>query len=119
MIALSQQIVEKLRKEYSDYERNLLTHSSKEIYNSSYQTAIKFELVCAVENEHDFLDNLPPAITARMLSTDNLLDFLYESWLDCDINISESLSEFIFYLVEDTSLFGNLRQEETGIDTMT
>lgn len=102
MQSIKDQITDKLDEEFSSYEAKTLSLAAIDIYNKSYETTMKKELHDAVTTG-SYLDSLPTAIQARLLSAPNLLDFLYETWLDSDTNISEYLEDFLFYAVDSTT----------------
>ncbi len=50
-------LIEKLNKEFDDYEGEILELQSTEIFDKSYETAIKAEMVCLIEENIDKLSD--------------------------------------------------------------
>lgn len=106
MQSLDTQVIEKLEQELAEYNEGVLALTPKEIFDKSYETAIKAELVaCFSSKREDFFSSLPTVLQARLLNAENLLEELYAYWMDSDSCISQHLKEFLFYDVDYSSFF--------------
>lgn len=106
MQSLDTQVIDKLEQELKEYKRYVLTLTPQEIFDKSYETAMKTELVsCFSSKRDDYFSTLPTVLQARLLNAGNLLETLYEFWMDSDTNISEYLNEFLNYYVDYSSFF--------------
>ena len=88
----------KLEKEFSLYKKELSNKTKDKIINKSYETAIKQEISSLFfpEDEKFDIDEL------KVLNKEkNLLDTLYDGWMDCDVNISEFLEENVNETIND------------------
>ena len=70
---------------------------------NAYEYTIKGELVFRYDecmDDEDILEALNGYYDAKyvyeyILNNDNVLDYLYELWVDCDVNIGEMLTDTI------------------------
>ena len=86
-------LIEKLNKEFDDYEAYLFTLEKSEIFDHSYETAIKAEMVCLIEEN---ADKLSEKLTNRLLGCNNALKFLYDTYMNDDsVNIINELTTVI------------------------
>ena len=74
-------LIDKLNREFDDYEAHLFTLEKSEIFDHSYETAIKAEMVCLIEEN---ADKLSEKLTNRLLRCNNALKFLYDTYMDDD-----------------------------------
>ena len=86
-------LIDKLNKEFDDYEAHLFTLEKSEIFDHSYETAIKAEIVCLIEEN---ADKLSEKLTDRLLGCNNALKFLYDTYMnDGSANIINELTTAI------------------------
>ena len=86
-------LIEKLNREFDDYEAHLFTLEKSEIFNHSYETAIKAEMVCLIEEN---VNKLSDKLINRLLGCNNALKFLYDTYMDEDTaNILNELAMVI------------------------
>ncbi len=86
-------LIDKLNKEFDDYEAHLFTLEKSEIFDHSYETAIKAEMVCLIEEN---ADKLSEKLTNRLLGCNNALKFLYDTYMNDDsANIINELTTVI------------------------
>ena len=86
-------LIDKLNKEFDDYEAHLFTLEKSEIFDHSYETAIKAEMVCLIEEN---ADKLSEKMTNRLLGCNNALKFLYDTYMnDGSANIINELATVI------------------------
>lgn len=74
-------LIDKLNKEFDDYEAHLFTLEKSEIFDHSYETAIKAEMVCLIEENADKLSN---KLINKLLECGNALEFLYDTYMKDD-----------------------------------
>ena len=86
-------LIDKLNKEFDDYEGEILELQSTEIFDRSYETAIKAEMVCLIEEN---VDKLSDKLINRLLGCNSALKFLYDTYMDDDsANIINELATVI------------------------
>ena len=86
-------LIDKLNKEFGDYEGEILELQSTEIFDRSYETAIKAEIVCLIEDNADKLSN---KLINKLLKCGNALEFLYDTYMNDDsANIINELATVI------------------------
>ena len=86
-------LIDKLNKEFDDYEAHLFTLEKSEIFDHSYETAIKAEMVCLIEENADKLSN---KLINKLLECGNALEFLYDTYMNDDSsNIINELTTVI------------------------
>ena len=89
-------LIEKLNKEFDDYEAYLFTLEKSEIFDHSYETAIKAEMMCLIEEN---ADKLSDKLINKLLECSNALEFLYNIYTDDDFaNIINELTTVIYDL---------------------
>lgn len=66
-------LINKLNKEFDDYKGEILELQSTEIFDKSYETAIKTEIVCLIEEN---ADKLSDKLINKLLECGNALEFL-------------------------------------------
>lgn len=98
---LTNQLYNKLKKEYLEYIENIKLMPIEQIISNSYSIAIRQEFVdmfYGTENYNKYELKV-------LLEKDNTLDFLYENWIDADGGIhnvlEENLSETLYDLVDE------------------
>lgn len=86
-------LIDKLNREFDDYEAHLFALEKSEIFDHSYETAIKAEMVCLIEEN---ADKLSEKLTNRLLGCSNTLKFLYDTYMNDDsANIINELATVI------------------------
>ena len=86
-------LINKLNKEFDNYEAYLFTFEKSEIFDHSYETAIKAEIICLIEEN---IDKLSDKLINRLLGCNNALKFLYDTYMDDDsANILNELATVI------------------------
>lgn len=84
-----QEIIEKLNKEFKDYIEDIRRKDDIEIaINSAYEIVVKQEILDLFECGEIWRDEEQ---RKSMLQEPNLLEYLYQEWLDCDSNMRESI----------------------------
>ncbi len=86
-------LIGKLNKEFDDYEAYLFTLEKSEIFDHSYETAIKAEMMYLIEEN---ADKLSDKLINKLLECSNALEFLYNTYMDDDFaNIINELATVI------------------------
>ena len=86
-------LIDKLHKEFDDYEGEILELQSTEIFNRSYETAIKVEIVYLIEGN---ADKLSDKLINKLLKCGNTLEFLYDTYMEDDsANVINELATVI------------------------
>ncbi len=92
-VVFMEKLYAKLEKEYNDYIDSLKVATADEIIKKSYETVFKEDILLCF----DYYE-LDDDITELLCSTENLLNILYEDWL----NVDESYMENLQYSVESS-----------------
>lgn len=77
MIALKNRVLNKLEGEFHAYQERLLTRDSKTIFDRSYETIVKQNLIDSVEEA-----KIPEKKLHYLLEMQNSLDYLYQQWIE-------------------------------------
>ena len=103
MTDIVEQLVNKVSAELETLEQQLLTKTPREVIDSAYEITLKREFVSILTNE-DVLSDLSLGDQAKALAVDNLLDWIYQRWLNCDISFSDTLRDAIDYAFDTVGL---------------
>ena len=81
-------LIELLHSNFEKYKENLLLEDNEFIFDKSYETAIKYEIVNFCE-----FDLLNEKILNELMDMNNPLEFLYQEYLESDnVNIVNELN---------------------------
>ena len=81
-------LISKIEKEWLEYQSDILDMTKNEIFDKSYETAIKYELSELIGE----LSKLNSTQTEMLLEQENPLDYLYQRYIDDDaLNICNEL----------------------------
>lgn len=80
----------KAEKEFSEYKNKLMQLPQEEVFNHSYETAIKQDLLCIFESE-EFTQNEAKAL----YKLKNPVDACYQEWLNNDLSNMENLRDTV------------------------
>ncbi len=84
--SLNQKLAERVERELADFREDILSKSPQEIYDAAYQIIIKSDIAECFSDA----DYSPQAAKALMKSL-NLLQDIYEEWLEKDDSHMEGL----------------------------
>lgn len=88
--SLNRKLSERAKRELADFREDILSKKPQEIYDSAHQILIKTEIAkCFSETDYS-----PQAVKALMKSP-NLLQDIYEEWLEKDDFHKEDLHQII------------------------
>lgn len=87
---LNQKLNDKVQQELSSFQEEMLSRSPQEIFDAAYQITIKNDIVECILNK----DYSPQAARALMKSP-NLLQEVYEEWLETDYSHMEDLNRTV------------------------
>ena len=88
--SLNQRLTDKVQREFSAFREEILGKPPQEIYDAAYQIVLKSDIVECFSNA----DYSPQAAKALMKSP-NLLQEVYEEWLETDFSHMEDLRQTI------------------------
>jgi hypothetical protein len=88
--SLNCKLTDKVEQELATFREETLSKSPKEIYEAAYQISLKSD-IAECFSETDFS---PQAVKALMKST-NLLDDIYQEWLETDYSHMEDLRQTV------------------------
>ena len=97
---LINKVSEKLQREFNNYKSDILYKEPLEIFNSSYEIAIKEELSEMFYDKDKYNSHELKAL----LKQDNSLDYLYSEWMDCDGGINNVLEDFLEISLSDLAI---------------
>ncbi len=83
-------LYEKAQKEFDAYKNELMQLPQEEVFNHSYETAIKQDLLCTFENEE-----LTQNEAKALYKLKNPLDACYQEWLNNDLSNMENLRDTV------------------------
>lgn len=89
-------IVDRLEREFNEFEEELEQKNGKEVLNQAYK------FVCCMEMVEHLKDSGTETLSGRTIEQlekvpedASLLEFLYQIWLKCDTNISDHIWDSI------------------------
>lgn len=90
-------IIETMTKEFEEYKKELMSLDNDKILEQSYQYTIKNELLEMFQNayHYDYYLCISDYYLEKLSTFETPLSFLYNEWLDVDININSQLNEFL------------------------
>ena len=83
-------LYEKAEKEFQEYKNDLMQMDKEDIFEHSYETEIKQDLLCTFENEE-----LTQTEAKSLYRLQNPLDSCYQEWLQNDRSIMEDLRDTV------------------------
>ena len=97
--SLNQKLAKRIQRELADFREDILSKSPQEIYDAAYQIIIKSDIAeCFSE-----VDYSPQAVKTLMKSP-NLLQDIYEEWLEKDDShmedLRQTIADFKSYMVK-------------------
>lgn len=93
-IELIEKLKAKVNTEWKEYEDSLYRMDVDSIITMSYETVMKEQICCVLESETE--DMLEEQQIEKLLSINNLLDFMYQEWLNFDGSENDILKECIY-----------------------
>lgn len=100
---LNRRLNDKVQQELSDFRKEMLNKSPQEIFNAAYQITIKNDIAACIINT----DYSPQAVRALLKSPD-LLQEIYEEWIEMDYshmeNLRQTITGFKSYMVKTEKL---------------
>lgn len=100
---LNRRLNDKVQQELSDFRKEMLNKSPQEIFNAAYQIFIKNDIAECIINT----DYSPQAVRALLKSPD-LLQEIYEEWIETDYshmeNLRQTITDFKSYMVKTEKL---------------
>lgn len=91
---LIEKLKAKVNAEWKEYEEALYKMDVDSIITMSYETIMKEQICCVLEYETE--DVLEEQQVEKLLSIDNLLDFMYHEWLNFDGSENDILRDCIY-----------------------
>lgn len=87
---LNQRLTAKVQQELSTYREEMLNKPPQDIYDAAYQITIKSDIAECISNT-----NYSPQAAKALLKSPNLLQEIYDEWLETDYSHMEDLSQTI------------------------
>ncbi len=97
--SLNQKLAERVRRELADFREDILSKSPQEIYDAAYQIILKSDIAeCFSEAGYS------PQAAKALLKSPNLLQDIYEEWLEKDDShmedLRQTIADFKSYMVK-------------------
>ena len=97
--SLNQKLVDRVQREFADFREDILSKSPQEIYDAAYQIIIKNDIAeCFSEAEYS------PQAAKALMKSPNLLQDIYEDWLEKDDShmedLRQTIADFKSYMVK-------------------
>lgn len=90
-IELHGKLLEKVVKEYNEFEKKILKEKPEIIFKKAYEIVCKEEICCLFEK--NFFD---VSMIKTLLKQKNILDECYRDWLKADGNFYETLEYSVY-----------------------
>lgn len=101
--SLNQRLCDKVQQELSSFREEMLGKSPQEIFDAAYQIAIKNDIAECISNT-----NYSPQAVKALLKSPNLLQEIYDEWLETDYShmedLSQTVADFKDYMVKTENL---------------
>lgn len=85
---MEDKLYQKLEEELKQYIEKIRKNGVDYAIDRAYEITIKQEIIDSIMYDHNLSNNEVKAL----LSSDNVLDVMYDDWLNCDGNIRERLN---------------------------
>ena len=77
--SFNQKLAERVQRELADFREDILSKSPQEIYDAAYQIILKSDIAeCFSDADY------PPQAAKALMKSPNLLQDIYEEWLEKD-----------------------------------
>ena len=100
---LNQRLTDKVQQELSAYREEMLEKPPQEIFDAAYQITIKSDIADCISNT-----NYSPQAAKALLKSQNLLQEIYDEWLETDCShmedLSQTVTDFKDYMVKTEKL---------------
>ncbi len=100
---LNQRLTAKVQQELSAYREEMLNKPPQDIYDAAYQITIKSDIAECISNT-----NYSPQAAKALLKSPNLLQEIYDEWLETDYShmedLSQTVTDFKDYMVKTEKL---------------
>lgn len=107
--SLNQKLTERVQKELSSFQEEMLSKSTQEIYGAAKQIAVKNEIVKCFSDK----DFSPQAVKA-LLKSPNLLHEIYEEWFYRNYShmedLHQTITEFKDYMVKTEKILSGMER---------
>lgn len=97
--SLNQRLTDKVQRELSAFQEEMLGKPPQEIYDAAYQIALKNDIAeCFSETDYS------PQAAKALLKSPNLLQEVYDEWLETDYthmeDLRQTITDFKDYMVK-------------------
>lgn len=100
---LNQRLSDKVQQELSSFREEMLDKPPQELFDAAYQIAIKNDIAECIANT-----NYSPQAAKALLKSPNLLQEIYDEWLETDNShmedLSQTITDFKDYMVKTEKL---------------
>ena len=107
-------LMEKVKKEYTNYIKNIKKLSKNEIIERAGEIKMMENFNDAISSLYNYDDSL----YKLLLEKNNALKFIYDRWLDADLSVDNNFDNDLFYLLDnDIDIFNNNLLKEIENDS--
>ena len=100
---LNRELAKKVQREFDEFRKDILTQNPQEIYDSACQIVLKSDIAECFSKP-----NYSPQASKALMKSPNLLQDIYEEWLETDYSHTEELSctvtDFKNYMIKTEKL---------------
>jgi len=97
--SLNRKLAEKVQRELADFREDILSKSPQEIYDAAYQIILKNDIAGCFSEA-----NYSPQAAKALMKSPNLLQDIYEEWLEKDDShmedLRQTIADFKSYMVK-------------------
>ncbi len=102
--SLNQKLAERVQRELADFREDILNKSPQEIYDAAYQIILKSDIAeCFSDADY------PPQAAKALMKSPNLLQDIYEEWLEKDDShmedLRQTIADFKSYMVKTEKFY--------------
>ena len=90
---LKDKLLDKVEKELTEYEAELLIKSPKDILDGAYKYHICYDILTEIENMNEY--EISKEKIGALLSTDNALDRIYTHWGNTETSYMDEIRDTI------------------------
>ena len=87
---LNRELAKKVQREFDEFRKDILTKNPQEIYDSACQIVLKSDIAECFSKP-----NYSPQAAKALMKSPNLLQDIYEEWMEKDVSHAEELRQTV------------------------
>ena len=107
-VFMKERVLKRMNEEFASYRMYLVSGAltAEELFDEAYQIVLKQGIMEAVERLEEE-SRLCEATWSFLNRKENILEYLYQLWMDCDFSLVSELKEVLYNeLVHDREVYG-------------